>query len=137
MMNGALTIGPRDRATGEMAESRGWSSPYEYYRNDPETRAALDWIFSGHFNPKEHGVFELLRETLLTSGDFYMHLADLRSYSEAHERLGQLQENFQATGPSVSIRTRDMERGSFSYGIGIQKGAVHECGITNQDFSRR
>ena len=31
-----------------------------------------------------------LRYTLLTGGDHYMHLADLRSYIEAQERLGAL-----------------------------------------------
>jgi starch phosphorylase len=31
-----------------------------------------------------------LRETLLTRGDHYMHLADLTSYCQAHERLGAL-----------------------------------------------
>jgi starch phosphorylase len=32
-------------------------------------------------------VFEPLRNTLLTGGDHYMHLADLQSYLEADQRL--------------------------------------------------
>ena len=106
MMNGALTIGTRDGATIEMAQeageenfflfgltadqvagSRGWYSPYWHYENDPEIRAALDLIFSDYFSRNEPGVFEPLRATLLTNGDHYMHLADLRSYLEADQRL--------------------------------------------------
>ena len=108
MMNGALTIGTRDGATVEMAEeageenmflfgltadqvdqTRGWYSPYWHYEHEPETRAALDLIASGHFNPGERGIFDPILDMLLAKGDFYLHLADLRAYSEAHARLGQ------------------------------------------------
>jgi glucan phosphorylase len=36
------------------------------------------------------GVFAPILDTLLRDGDHYLHLADLKSYSDAHERLGQL-----------------------------------------------
>src|SRR5262249_23099666 len=55
--------------------------------NEPETRTALDLIFSDYFSRQEPGVFEPLRHTLLTGGDHYMHLADLTSYCQAQERL--------------------------------------------------
>ena len=47
----------------------------------------MDLIFSDHFSPNEPGIFAPLRETLLTGGDHYMHLADLTSYLEADRRL--------------------------------------------------
>jgi starch phosphorylase len=112
MMNGALTIGTRDGATIEMAEeggeenfflfgltaeqvvsSRGWYKPGWHYENESETRAALDLIFSDHFSRNEPGAFDSLRDTLLTHGDFYMHLADLGSYLEADHRLTALYAN--------------------------------------------
>ena len=44
-------------------------------------------IFSDYFSRYEPGVFGPLRDMLLTHGDHYMHLADLKSYLEADERL--------------------------------------------------
>lgn len=109
MMNGALTIGTRDGATIEMAEeageenlflfgltaeqvaeSRAWYSPRWHYDNEPETRAALDLISSDHLSRYEPHVFAALHDTLFAHGDYYMHLADLKSYLEADQRLLEL-----------------------------------------------
>jgi len=106
MMNGALTIGTRDGATIEMAQeageenfflfgltaeqvagSRGWYNPHWHYDNQPEVRAALDLIFSEYFSVNEPGLVAPLRDTLLTRGDHYMHLADLVAYLEADAKL--------------------------------------------------
>jgi len=111
MMNGALTVGTRDGATIEMAEeageenfflfgltaeqvenSRGWYNPHWHYDNEPETRAALDLIFSDYFSRNEPGIFSPLRDTLL-NGDYYMHLADLTSYCRVQEAAGALYAN--------------------------------------------
>src|SRR5467141_1803432 len=85
MMNGALTLGTRDGATIEMAreagernfflfgltadqvaDSRGWYDPHWHYDHEPETRAALDLLRSGHFSRGEPGLFMPLLDTLLT-----------------------------------------------------------------------
>ena len=107
MMNGALTIGTRDGATIEMAQeageenfflfgltaqevanSRGCYDPNWHYQNEPVIRAALDLIFTDHFSRSEPGVFEPIRDALLTHGDYFMHLADLSAYARTQAALG-------------------------------------------------
>jgi starch phosphorylase len=106
MMNGALTLGTRDGATIEMAEeageenfflfgltaeqvaeNRGWYNPRWHYEHEPETRGALDVIFSNYFSRNEPGTFAALEQALLTGGDHYMHLADLTSYLNADREV--------------------------------------------------
>ena len=99
------------RATHRSAEAayRSWYNPHWHYEHEPETRAALDLIFSDHFSPREHGIFEPLRDALLTDGDHYMHLADLRAYLEADRRLVELYadpQNWARKVPSRNTQAR-------------------------------
>jgi starch phosphorylase len=114
MMNGALTIGTRDGATIEMAEeageenfflfgltaaqvgeNRGWYNPQWHYDHEPDTKAALNMIFTGRFSKYEPGIFDPLRDMLLSNGDRYMHLADLSAYMAADRAMVALYGNQQ------------------------------------------
>jgi len=150
MMNGALTVGTRDGATIEMAEeageenlflfgltaeqvaaSRGWYNPRWHYDHEPETRAALDLIFSDHFSRYEPGIFEPLRETVLVR-DSYMHLADLTSYLDAHEQLGALYADRDGWAHKVALNLAasgrfSSDRSVAEYATGIWK--VRPCPV--------
>jgi glycogen phosphorylase len=106
-LNGALTVGTLDGANVEIKEevgddnififgltveevealhARGYN-PWEYYRQDEELRAVLDWIGSDFFSPGEHNAFSLLHDSLLRGGDPYLVLADFRAYCDCQARV--------------------------------------------------
>jgi glycogen phosphorylase len=107
-LNGALTIGTLDGANVEILEAVGRENififgltaeqvattrsgsydPRCYYQDDPELKRALDMIGSGFFSPQEPGLFESIIHSLLDNGDYYLLLADYRSYISAQEEAG-------------------------------------------------
>ena len=112
MCNGALTLGTLDGANIEIVEEVGRENafifgltadevselrpnynPVDFYNKDEEIKAAVDLLFSGHFNVSEPLIFEPLRQALFEQGDHYMHMADLRSYADAQEQVQALYRN--------------------------------------------
>jgi glycogen phosphorylase len=106
-LNGALTIGTLDGANVEILEAvgrpnvfifglnaeevislrAGGYNPRRYYDEDQELKAVLDMIGSGFFSPQDSGLFSPIVSSLLDQGDYYMLLADYRSYVTAQEEV--------------------------------------------------
>ena len=106
MMNGALTLGTYDGANVEINQEVGDDNMFlfgmrtqdvarlrpsyvskDVYRSDPEIKAALDMIRSNVFSLLEPGLFDPILRSLLDYNDYYMLLADLKSYSAAQDRV--------------------------------------------------
>ena len=106
MMNGALTLGTYDGANVEINEEVGDDNMFLFglrtedvarlrpsynsrdtYRSDPEIRLALDMIRRNAFSVLQPGLFDPIIRALLDYNDYYMLLADLRSYCDAQDRV--------------------------------------------------
>lgn len=108
-LNGAVTIGTLDGANIEIAEevgddnififgltvdqvkaldAQGYNSA-DYYNNDDEIKACLDWLDTDYFTSGRPGELAAVKHSLLDGGDPYKVLADFRSYSDAHHALGE------------------------------------------------
>lgn len=106
-LNGALTIGTLDGANIEIAEevgddnififgltvdevhdlkSKGYN-PYDYYYQNRELKAILDWLETDYFTPGKPGALASLKSSLLEGGDPYLVLADYEAYSESHKQV--------------------------------------------------
>ena len=104
MMNGALTLGTFDGANVEINQEVGDENMFlfgmrtdavarrratyvsrDYYKKNPEIRAALDMIKSNVFSILEPGLFDPLLRNLLDYNDYYMLLADLEDYCRAQD----------------------------------------------------
>ncbi|XPV75753.1 MAG: glycogen/starch/alpha-glucan phosphorylase [Desulfovibrio sp.] len=131
-LNGALTIGTLDGANVEIMEEVGEENififgltaeeveerrrsgydPIYYYKNDAELKRVLDMIRMGIFSPDEPGLFDPIIDNLLDQGDFYMLLADYRSYIDAQDRVGELYQDQDAWTKMAILNTANM--GKFS-----------------------
>jgi len=112
-LNGALTIGTLDGANVEIMQEVGAENififgltteqvramrsegynPVSYYEKDAELKQVLDMIAGNHFCPDEPGLFLPIFQSLLGQGpgsDYYMILADYRSYIKAQEEVSRL-----------------------------------------------
>jgi len=109
-LNGALTIGTLDGANVEIREEVGEENififglkveeiehlrtegynPWDYYHSDAELRQVVDQIRSGFFSPENPELFSSIGHALLEGGDYYMIMADFRSYVEAQKQVDQL-----------------------------------------------
>jgi starch phosphorylase len=105
-LNGALTIGTLDGANLEILEEVGAENiyifgltaaevderrpgydPWAIYYSDEEIRRALQLIEQDFFSMLEPGIFRPLTQSLLSGGDHYMLLADLRQYIQTQEQV--------------------------------------------------
>lgn len=108
MMNGAITLGTEDGANVEIHKAVGDDniiifgmqtpevlelqkhgySPLMYYNNNPELKAALDFIGNGMGGQSFENIYNTLKNT-----DTYMALADFADYRKAHEKADSLYKN--------------------------------------------
>ncbi len=108
-LNGAITIGTDDGANVEIRELVGDDNfflfgmdepkvadlgakgyhPGEYYESNPQLKATLDLIASGHFSGGDPMTFEPVVSNLVHH-DRFMAMADFASYIEAQQRVDAL-----------------------------------------------
>lgn len=142
-LNGALTIGTLDGANVEIRDEVGHENfflfgltaeevdglratgyqPHAYYERDPELKRAIDQIGSGRFSPDERGLFVPIVDSLLRGGDYFLVLADYRSYVDAQSDVEALfREGDQWTRKAI-LNTANM--GKFSSDRAVMEYARH------------
>jgi starch phosphorylase len=106
MMNGAATIGTYDGANIEIMEAVGEDNfflfglradevdglrnhyhPQAYIDADNDLHEVMELLASGHFNPLEPGIFDIIIDSLKSPHDPWVTLADFRSFVDAQQQV--------------------------------------------------
>lgn len=137
-LNGAITIGTLDGANVEIAEEVGADNififgntvdqikaleaqgynPHQYYENNAELKACLDWLHTDFFTPGKPGELAAISRSLLQDGDPYRLLADFAEYAAANEALDEAYKDKKRWARMAIINTAKM--GKFTSDRAIQ-----------------
>ncbi|HLJ19716.1 MAG TPA: glycogen/starch/alpha-glucan family phosphorylase, partial [Stellaceae bacterium] len=136
-LNGALTIGTLDGANIEIREAVGAENfftfgltieevaqlraegydPWRYYHGNPEIKAALDLISSGHFSPSTPDLFRPIVSSLTSGGDHYLVLADFASYQRCQDQVEADYTDIEQWTRRAILNTASMARFSSDFAV--------------------
>jgi glycogen phosphorylase len=137
-LNGALTVGTLDGANIEIAEEvgddnififgltvtqveallKGGYNSYDYYYQNAEIKAVLDWLETDYFTPGKPGALASIKHSLLEGGDPYLVLADFESYSQAQKKVDKAYKDSKGWAKMAILNTARM--GKFTSDRSIQ-----------------
>ena len=146
-LNGALTIGTLDGANVEIREEVGPENfflfglraeevdqlrrtgynPFHYYERDPELKQAIDQIGSGYFSSGDPSLFTPVVDALLRDGDYFLVLADYRSYVDTQGRVDALFGHPEEWTRQAILNTANM--GKFSSDRAVREYAERIWGV--------